>query len=134
MYIYIHATVTAPGTPRKVYYGLTADTFKKRYGVHKQSFKDKDYNQTALSIYVWELKSRGKTASIEWEIASKAIPYQCGTRKCDLCIVEKTAIALADAVSLLNKRSEIVSTCRHRHKFTCKGYIEGPKKRSKHNH
>ena len=126
------ATVTAPGTPCKVYFGLTADTFKKRYGVHKQSFKHKDRNPTALSIYVWELKSRGKTASIEWEIASKAIPYQCGTRKCDLCNVEKTAIALADVGSLLNRKSEIVSTCLHRSEFTCKGYIERLQKRSGH--
>ena len=77
-------------------------------------------NKTALSIYLWELKDRGLTASVKWEIAHQATPYQCGSRKCDLCIYEKTAIALANPESLLNKRSEIVSGCRHRGKFTCK--------------
>ena len=115
------ATVSAPSTSDKVYYGLTANTFKTRYGGHKRSFRERGYNPTALSIYVWELKDRGLPFSIRWEIAHKATPYQCGSRKCDLCIFEKTAIALADHESLLNKRSEIVSGCRHRAKFTCKG-------------
>ena len=124
------ATVTAPSTSNKVYIGLTANTFKERYGVHKRSIeKDRTYNPTALSIYAWELKDRGLSPSIKYEIAHKATPYQCGSRKCDLCIFEKTAIALADTESLLNKRSEIVSGCRHRAKFTYKGMKEKRKKK-----
>ena len=117
------ATVSAPSTSDKVYYGLTANTFKIRYADHKRSIRirGEGTNRTALSIYVWELKDRGLPVSIKWEIAHKATSYQCGSRKCDLCIFEKTAIALAEHESLLNKRSEIVSGCRHKAKFTCKG-------------
>ena len=119
------ASVSAPGTTTMVYSGLTANTFKKRYADHKISFDHERYrSKTALSIYLWELKDRGLPVSVKWEIAHQATPYQCGSRKCDLCIYEKTAIALANPESLLNKRSEIISGCRHRGKFTCKAVME----------
>ena len=43
--------------------------------------------------------------------------YKCGTRRCDICLTEKTVITAADPSSTLNKRAEVVSTCRHRAKF-----------------
>ena len=36
------------------------------------------------------------------------------TRKCDLCLTEKMIIARSDPKKLLNKRTELVSKCRHR--------------------
>jgi len=63
------------------------------------------------------LKDDGKEYNIKWEIAKKATPYKCGTRYCNLCITEKTVILLADPETLLNKRSEIISCCRHRKKY-----------------
>ena len=124
------ATVTAPSAPDKVYFGLTANTFKERYGGHKHTIEtDRSYNPTALSGHVWKLKDRGLSPSIRYEIAHKATSYQCGSRKCDLCIFEKTAIALANTESLLNKRSEIVSTCRHRANFTYKGWMDKRRKK-----
>ena len=39
-------------------------------------------------------------------------------RKCDLCLCEKLLIARANPASLLNKRDELVSKCRHMNKFT----------------
>ena len=50
---------------------------------------------------MWELKELGLDANIRWEIAQRAAPYKCGSRRCDLCITEKTIIALADPKSLL---------------------------------
>ena len=50
----------------------------------------------------------------------KAHPYNCGTRKCDLCLCEKLMIARANLTSLLNKRDELVSKCRQMNKFTLK--------------
>ena len=50
----------------------------------------------------------------------KAHPHICGTRKCDLCLCEKLMIARANSASLLNKRDELVSKCRHMNKFTLK--------------
>ena len=43
--------------------------------------------------------------------------YKCGLRKCDLCFAEKVAIARFEGVGLLNKRTELLSKCRHRNKF-----------------
>ena len=80
----------------------------------------KRYNtETELSKYLWDLKDAELDATIRWEIAQRSVPYQCGSRRCDLCISEKTIIALADPESLLNKCTELVSCCRHRIKYTC---------------
>ena len=49
-----------------------------------------------------------------------ATPYKCGTRRCDLCLTEKYVIAHADQEHLLNKRTEIISKCRHRNKYLIK--------------
>ena len=64
-------------------------------------------------------KDEGITGSIKWEIARRSRPYNCGTRRCNLCTSEKLAILLADSNTLLNKRSEIIAYCRHRNKYKC---------------
>ena len=40
-----------------------------------------------------------------------------GTERCNLCLDEKRFIMKADKQSLLNKRLEIVLTCRHKNRF-----------------
>ena len=65
----------------------------------------------------WQLQDAELEYTISWDIMQKAAPYKCGTRRCNLCLTEKMVIATADPVSMLNKRAEIVSTCRHRAKF-----------------
>ena len=52
----------------------------------------------------------------------KSRRYGCGSRKWDLCICDKLLIGIADPDVLLNKRDELVSKCRHRNKFTLKGF------------
>ena len=75
---------------------------------------------TEHSNYIWKLKDNSEIYTINWLIAMKAHPYICGTRKCDLCLCEKLMIARANSASLLNKRDELVSKCRHMNKFTLK--------------
>ena len=75
--------------------------------------------ETELSKYMWELKDLGLEGEVRWEIAKRAAPYKCGARRCNLCLTEKMVIAAADPTIMLNKRSELVSTCRHRAKFRC---------------
>ena len=114
------ATVIAPSRPDMIYYGSTEPPFKLRWYNHTKSFRSERYStDTELSKYVWDLKRAGLEATIRWEIAKRSVPYQCGSRRCDLCITEKTTIALADPKTLLNKRTELVSFCRHRSKYTC---------------
>ena len=42
----------------------------------------------------------------------KARPYKKGSQYCDLCLSEKTIIAIADKRSL-NKRNEMLRKCTH---------------------
>ena len=87
------------------------------------SFQNKGYKkETELSKYVWKMKDKGKDFTIKWSVAAKASPYMCCSKRCDLCLMEKLLIAKADPRTLLNKRSEIVSKCRHRNKFTLKHF------------
>ena len=112
------ASVSGPSIPEKHYFGLTEGIFKTRYNQHMRSFRsEEDKHETELSKYVWRLKDANKEFEVKWKVEERATPYKCGTRRCDVCLTEKMVIATANPRSMLNKRSEIVSTCRHRAKF-----------------
>ena len=113
------ATVnTTNENDEKEYIGLTANTFKQRFNNHQQSFRHKKYeNSTALSKHIWSLKAAEKPYSIEWTVHRKAAAYTNRTKRCNLCLAEKVAVIQADGMQTLNKRSELVSKCRHENKF-----------------
>ena len=117
------------------YIGMTGQTFKKRYYGHQSTFRDEDCRKdsgankgTALSAKVWEIKDKGLTPKIEWDIIDRAFPYKAGAKACDLCRLEKMHIALGTTKRsftkwppeciLLNKRSEIMAKCPHKRAFT----------------
>ena len=62
-------------------------------------------NETELSKPVSILKDHGLDNNLSLEIHKKASPYQCGSKRCDLCLI------------VLNKRTELISKCRHRNNF-----------------
>ena len=108
------------------YIGLTENTFKERWNQHKNSFKHENKaNSTELSKYVWELKKKGTTPIISWEIIDHARPYNNGSKVCHLCSTEKFHI-ITSKRNLLNKRTELVSTCRHVNKFLLKNIKVSP--------
>jgi hypothetical protein len=112
------ATASSTGKSTRYYYGLTEGPFKTRFNAHTHSFRtESTRKETELSKYVWELKDQALEYDIKWNIAQRTVPYKCGTRRCDVCLSEKMMIATADPTTMLNKRAEIVSTCRHRAKF-----------------
>ena len=105
------------------YLGTSEDEFKTRCNNHTMSFQNKGHEKkTELSKYVWELKDKGEDFTIKWSVAGKAALYICDSKRCDLCLTEKLLIAKADLRALLNKRSEIVSKCHYRNKFTSKHF------------
>ena len=118
--IVYRADVTTTDTGEtKQYIGMTANSFKERYRNH---IKDSKYsNETELSKYVWELKSNNQSFDIKWAIVKRAAAYTSGAKRCNLCLEEKLCIMKArlknHLKNLLNKRSEIVSKCRHRNRF-----------------
>ena len=101
-----------------IYYGTSEGEFKSRYNNHTKSFRHREcMNETELSKNVWDLKDHGLDNNLSWEIHKKASPYQCGSKRCDLCLSEKVSIICADPDTLLNKITELISRCHHANKF-----------------
>ena len=102
----------------KNYVGQASNTFKLRYNGHVNSFiNPKKKHSTSLATYIWNLNGRGVNHNISWEKVCLAMPYRRGDRYCQLCLSEKVFIARANMEEskeeALNKRSEIMSRCRH---------------------
>ena len=105
------------------YLGISETPFKERYYNHTKAFRNKHYmNDTELSKLVWELKDAGEEFTLSWQVASSAAALKCGSGKCDLCSTEKLLIIMAAPGTIINKRDEIVSKCRHRNKFILKWF------------
>ena len=114
----VYKAEVSTNTTYKEYYEVSEGEFKSRYNNHTHSFRNICHiNDTELSKYLWTLKANGTDYHLKWSIKSYASRYKCGTRRCDLCLTEKMIIALADPKVLLNKRTELISKCRHRSKF-----------------
>ena len=112
------ATVRTADCTKK-YVGLTASEFKTRHASHKTSMRHERYaNSTELSKYIWQLSNQQTEHSLSWTILERACPYSNAGKRCNLCIAEAYHILHADKDMALNKRSELVSTCRHQKKFT----------------
>ena len=92
--VYNANVTTEKDTTGKNYIGLTEGTFKQRYTQHKLSFRNRNCsNSTELS------KHSNKS---KW---------------CHLSLTEKLYLVRAKKPSLLNKRTELISKCRHENKF-----------------
>ena len=103
----------------KLYIGISEPEFKKRFGNHTKSFRDNTYSKdTELSKEIWKLKEKNATFEVHWRIRRLCRSYEPSSRKCLLCLNEKMDILDYDGDNLLNKRSEIISTCRHRLKHS----------------
>ena len=102
-----------------LYIGMTANDFKTRYNQHRHTFNNPDRRaSTRLSEKVWELKDRGIEFGITWRVRRKGKPFKVGDKTCDLCTTEKMEILIQSGdPQLLNRRTEIMGTCRHRKKF-----------------
>ena len=64
---------------------------------------------------MWTLKDKGIDYVIKWAILRKSNTFKRKTGICNLCLEEKYSI-LREKLSnkdLLNKRSEMISKCRH---------------------
>ena len=99
------------------YIGLASGNFKTRYNNHTKSFRHKRYEkETELSKYIWGLKNKNIDHQISWSIVRVSNTHKRDSGQCNLCIEEKLQIIRFRAdtsLSLLNKRTELVSKCRH---------------------
>ena len=125
----VYQATLASDQDRWNYFGLTENSFKKRYSGHKQSFAKRDIEGTTLSSKVWELKDARRETDVKFKLAHRAHAYTAGMKVCDLCLTEKTRILLGHdgpskipkTTGLLNRRTEILQKCRHRLKYTLTG-------------
>ena len=101
----------------ETYIGLTENAFKTRYRNHTASFRHtKHRNSTELSKHIWSLKDNNIDYSISWRIISSSSSYNSSSKRCNVCLKEKFLIICRPNLSSLNKRNELVSSCRHRNK------------------
>ena len=111
---------------KKVYLGLTEGELKKqKYYDHVKSFKNEFYaNSTTLSSYIWEMKKRKNVApALAWEVLRTAKTYSSVTKRSSLCLHEKLLIITYPYPDeLLNRRSELVTKCRHENKVLLKNF------------
>ena len=90
---------------------------KSRYDNHTNSLLRWHHKQdTELPKHIWKLQDKGIDFTVKCSIVAYASTYRCGSRKCDLYLSEKYAIARANQRSSLNKRTELISKCRHKYK------------------
>ena len=86
---------------KSTYYGASEGEFKFRYNNHTKAFRLRKYeNDTELSKHVWKLKDDNTPFTLTWSIESRAKPYRCRTRMCDLCTTEKVTIVRASPKGL----------------------------------
>ena len=57
---------------------------------------------------------------ISWKIKRIYKSYNQTLKRCNLCLTEKLEILDDPDKNLLNKRSEIISQCRHKNKYRLK--------------
>ena len=110
-----------PGYKENVYLGVSETTFKVCYCNHKKSLtKQRHKNDTELSKEYWKVKQQNGIPRIKWKVLRKCHAYNQKKRQCILCLNEKYEIACYKGDILLNKRTEILGTCRHRNKYSLK--------------
>ena len=113
-------TVLSPDKPNKAYLGTAEGDFKKQFYNHRMSFNNEaSANDINLSRYLWELKEISNLSpTLAWSIAKIVPPYSNISKKCLLCLHKKLEIInYPRPDELLNKRSELISKCRHANKF-----------------
>ena len=108
-----------------MYLGTAEGDFKKQFYNHRKSINNEgSANDTTLSKYIWKRKETSNSSpTVVLSIAKKVLPYSNIPKKCLLCLHEKLEIMnYSRPEELLNKRSEVISKCRHANKFLWRKY------------
>ena len=73
-----------------------------------------------VSVYVYIYM-----ANVNWNVVTTAKPYNNASKRCNLYLTEKLHIIKCSDDDPLNKRSELVSKCRHENKYYAKNFENG---------
>ena len=105
-----------PNYKEKKYFGIAEESFKGRLYNHNLCFRNEFYkSDTELSKELWQMKMKNYSPKITWKIISLSYNYRI--RKCYLFLNEKLEITLSEGENLLNKKTELISKCRHQNKL-----------------
>jgi len=117
--IVYQATVTTEDSKSdETYVGLTENNFKTRFANNKASFNNLSKRMsTELSKHVWNRKDNNTNFQITYKILKHCIAYKPPSKRCNLCLREKYFIIWKPHLRTLNKRHQLVSSCRHTVKF-----------------
>ena len=103
--------------------GLSKSTFKTRFANHTASYNNPSKGlNTGLSKHIWHLKDTKTNFKITWKILKPATQYNLTSNRCNLCLWEKYFIICKSALATLNKRNELITSCRHANKFLEKNF------------
>ena len=109
--------------PDQTYLGLTETSFKNKFANYKSSFNDPSKRlSTELSKHVWHLKEAKLKFGITWKILKQTTPFSPISNRCNLRLWEKYFIICRPELATLNKRNELVTSCRHANKFLSKNF------------
>ena len=108
----------------KIYIGLSSNQLKKRIATHNTTINSKpddknhlQYKQaTELSKIIHKLKNENKNYKLTWKIIKREKKSKPGTTTCRLCLKEALLILESDK-NCINKRTELMNSCRHKNKF-----------------
>ena len=113
----------------KLYKGIFETTSKNRYADHEKSFNvERNKNDTKLSTEYWKLANKRLHVRISWSIKGNYKLYNSNSERCSWFLHEKLKI-VHDPYEILNKRSEVISQCRHRNKCKLKTLVSNKKDR-----
>ena len=121
LYIYQASVTTKDNKPDEAYVGLSENTFQTRFVNHKTSFNNHSKRMSIeLSKHVWNLKESNINFRITSKILKQDIAHNPSSKRCNLCLWEKYFTICKPHLATLNKRNELVSSCRHASKFLFK--------------
>ena len=113
---------------KKFCLGVSETPFEERFRNHKKEFTHKKYGiSTELSKCIWQLKDVNIAPIVTWKIVAKVFS-DTKINFCKLYLTEKVFMinALNDS-QLLNKKSELINTCRCQSKLLLKCLIRNNK-------
>ena len=116
--------IPSDNSMNREYIGISEPPFCVRERNHRKAFRNRKYiNDSKLSQYIWKLHDENVAYEVEWSTLRRTTGYNTVSKSCNLCLTEKLLISQhRDKEKLLNKRSELVSKCRHQNKYLLKNY------------
>ena len=108
IYIYIY-TQTQTHIYKYIYIYIYIYKYRESAGRFSRETVFNTLKQSGINILTIDY-------SISWRVLSSSSPYNGSSKRCNLCLKEKFRIIYRPDLSSLNKRNELVSSCRHRNK------------------